>query len=241
MEARSATRVYFRSLHGDTRKENAIVMDRTTEQAAVPAALSRHLAKDRFGRFRLTEAVRPALTRGVVPQEGFRIQTYRDPARGLRLPVLTAAISREKLFDAFQALLEPLGPVVDVIVESSHDADLADPQESEREAIDLPILASHLLDFEDLLLNDGCTGIAALNEDRRAEVHFDEHKLLYVYAPRLAPFKRILADLGVREVEGLPLLTEAEHIHCTHPRHEAELAALKSRLGVEEFAEQWSW
>ena len=50
-----------------------------------------------------------------------------------------------------------------------------------REHIDMPVLKSTLYDFEDLLVNDGCTGIAVLNPGLPQEVQFDEHKLLIVY------------------------------------------------------------
>lgn len=204
-------------------------------------ALTRHLTRDHFGSFRLTQAIRPALSRGIIPQEGYRIQNYRDAEREVNLPVLTAAVSREKLFDVFFALLSPLGPVVDLILESSHENGDNEAVEFEREAIDLPILSSTCYDFEDLLLNDGCTGMAVLNEDRRIEVHFDEHKLLYVYAPRLSSFELILSEYCVERVNDLSVITEGEHIHCTQPRHADEFETFRTRLGVEVFADQWSW
>jgi hypothetical protein len=203
-------------------------------------ALARQLTRDRFGSFALTEAIRSAEVRGIIPQEGYRLQTYRDPERRLRLPVLTAAISRERLFDAFLALLSPLGPVVDLILESSHENGDNEPVEFEREVIDLPILTSTCYDFEDLLLNDGCTGIAVLNEDRRIEVHFDEHKLLYVYAPRLSPFELILSEYAVKRADNLRIITEGEHVHCTQTRYADEFETFRNRLGALAFADQWS-
>ena len=85
--------------------------------------LAAHLLKDQYGDFRLTDAIRPALDLQVVPREGFRMEVYRDEVVGLRVPVLAAAVSREQLFDLFLALLEPLGEVVDVVLETSHDSD----------------------------------------------------------------------------------------------------------------------
>ncbi len=202
--------------------------------------MSRHLARDRFGSFRLTAAIRPGLTHGVHPRQAYRIQTHRDGSRGHRLPVLTASVSREHLMDVFLALLEPLGPMVDIILESSHDQEIVDGLiESEREGIDLPILISHCLEFEDILLNDGCTGLAVLNEERKIEVHFDEHKLLYVYAPQLRPFEAILREHRIPRDDEMRILTEAEHIHCTHPHFEEEHRQFGYRLGVAELADQW--
>lgn len=202
--------------------------------------MSRHLARDRFGSFRLTEAVRPGLNRGISPRQAYRIQTHTNDGQDKKLPVLTAAISREKLLEVFVDLLEPLGPMVDVILESSHEQDDGNSvQEAEREGIDLPILISHCWDFEELLLNDGCTGMAVLNENRRIEVHFDEHKLIYVYAPRLHVFERVLHQHGIERDDQLRIITEAEHIHCTHPHFEEEHQQFGCRIGVASLADQW--
>ena len=84
--------------------------------------LTAHMGVDRYGDFRLTDAIRPALHVPVVPRQGFRVDVYRDARAGLCVPVLAAAISREQLFDIFLALLAPLGDAVDVVLETSHIA-----------------------------------------------------------------------------------------------------------------------
>ena len=122
-------------------------------------SMARHLEVRRYGDFELTDAIRPAPERSVLPREGFRIETYRDQKAGFQVPVLAASVSREKLFDAFLDLLDPLGDVVDVILETSHDTGGAKHVDLFREGIDLPILKSFCCDFEDLILNDGCTGL----------------------------------------------------------------------------------
>src|SRR5262245_27957475 len=63
--------------------------------------LAAHLKIDRYGDFWLTNAIRPSLTCQVVPRQGFRLETYRDRNAGFQVPVLVAAVSRERLFDAF--------------------------------------------------------------------------------------------------------------------------------------------
>jgi len=197
--------------------------------------------------FTLTDAVRPAPRGGVQPREGYRVQVYRDKARRVRLPVLSTAISAERLFDAFLDLLEPLGPEVDLIVESSHATDprgrrpSEGPDERERHGIDLPVLRSFCCDFEEMLVNDGCTGVAVLNEEQQLEVHFDEHKLLYVYAPNLAAFERVLRNYGVERQDDLLLLTEGEHVHCTQSGYQQMLDTFCHQLGVEEAVESASW
>jgi hypothetical protein len=203
--------------------------------------LADHLRVDRYGDFRLTDAVRPAPHLPVVPRQGYRRDVYRDDRAGIRVPVLAAAVSREHLFDLFLALLEPLGEMVDVVLETSHEGDGRSHRDLFRENIDLPVLLSHFCDFEDLLLNDGCTGVAVIAADGPREIQFDEHKLLVVYARDLAPFARVFSDFGVARDDGLKLITEGEHLHSTDPRHQGEFEQLCLRLGIGEAAEHVSW
>jgi hypothetical protein len=206
-----------------------------------PELLTAHLRKDRYGDFWLTEAIRPSLQRQVVPRQGYRIETYRDPRAGLKVPVLAAAVSRERLFDLFLDLLDPLGEVVDVVLETSHDGDGQSHRDLFREHIDLPVLKSHLCDYEDLLLNDGCTGLAVLSTTQPVEVQFDEHKLLVVYAHDLRPFEQLVREAGVRRDDRLKLITEGEHLHSTDPNFRDTFEQLCYRLGVGEPAERVSW
>ena len=118
--------------------------------------LSAHLQVSQYGDFRLTDAVRPSLDLQVIPAQGFRVDTYRDPKAGLEVPVLAASVSRELIFDAFLNLLDPLGPVVDVVLETSHDSAGTRHRDLVRSHIDLPVLQSHFCEFEELLLHDGC-------------------------------------------------------------------------------------
>jgi hypothetical protein len=192
---------------------------------------------DRYGDFVLTDAIRPAPDVPVVPRQGFRVDVFRDARAGITLPVLAAQVSREKLFDVFLALLEPLGEVVDVVLETSHDSDDDQHQDLTREQIDLPVLASHLCDFEDLLLNDGCTGVAVISDIAPMEVQFDEHKLLVVYAEDLEPFERILWQNGIDRDDKMKLITEGNHLHSTEPHHEGQFEQLCYRVGVGEPAE----
>jgi hypothetical protein len=203
--------------------------------------LAAHLQVDRYGDFLLTQAIRPALELPVVPRQGFRVETYSDPKAGLEVPVLAAAVSREILFDLLLELLEPLGEVVDVVLETSHDSAGAGHKDLYREHIDLPVLKSHFCDYEDLLLNDGCTGVAVIAANGPMEVQFDEHKLLVVYARDLGPFEQILRQWGVKRDDGLKLITEGEHLHSTDPGHADAFEQLCYRLGVGEAAEHVSW
>ena len=203
--------------------------------------LAAHLRVDQYGDFRLTEAVRPAPGVPVVPRQGYRREIYRDGKADLRVPVLACSASRESLFDLFLALLEPLGPVVDVVLETSHESEDGSHDDLFRERIDLPVLASHLYDFEDLLLNDGCTGVAVIGVNGPMEVQFDEHKLLIVYARDLAPFEAILKEAGLARDDSMKLITEGEHLHTTEPHFAADFEQLCYRLSVGEPAEHANW
>lgn len=203
--------------------------------------LSAHLRVERYGDFQLTDAIRPALHVPIVPRQGFRVDVYRDPRSGVRVPVLVAAVSREQLFDMFLALLAPLGEAVDVVLETSHHSEGGGHKDLYREHIDLPVLMSHFCDYEDLLLNDGCTGVAVLARSGPMEVQFDEHKLLVVYARDLAPFERVLREFGIPRIDTLRLITEGEHLHSTDPQHFNLFEQLCCRLGIAEPVEHVNW
>ena len=194
--------------------------------------LATHLRVKRYGDFTLTDAVRPGPDVPVVPRPGYRVETYRDPHTRMRLPMLAAAVSAERLFETFLALLSPLGEMVHGVLESSHDADADRHLDLRRSDIDKPVLESHLCDYEDLLLNDGCAGVAVIDSRRPVEVQLDEHKLLFVYARNLTPFRRILRDFGLRRNDELALISDAEHVHHSDPRHAPQFRQLCYRLGV---------
>jgi hypothetical protein len=206
-----------------------------------PNQLAAHLQVDCYGSFRLTDAIRPSLDLQVVPREGFRIDTYADPQAELKVPVLAASISRERLFDAFLALLKPLGEVVDVVLETSHDTANGSHRDLHREQIELPVLMSHFCEYEELLLNDGCTGVAVISRLQPMEVQFDEHKLLVVYAHDLERFEAILRQMDVRRDDHLRLITEGEHLHSTDSHHAEVFEQLCYRLGTGATAERVSW
>lgn len=199
-----------------------------------PNKLSTHLSKNHYGNFWLTDAVRPSLAQAVIPQEGYRIATYRDAVAGFAVPVLVASVSRERLFDLFLDLLDPLGEEVDVVLETSHHGNGRSHQDLFRDNIDLPVLKSHCCDFEDLLINDGCAGIAVLSTVGPMEVQFDEHKLLIVYAPELTAFTDIARQYGIKHNDSLMVISEGEHLHSTEPRFLPVFDQFCLRLGVGE-------
>ena len=210
-----------------TRMPETAFDDLTKEQ------LDAHIEVNRYGRFLLTDAVRPSFSLEVVPREGYRRDIYRDPATGHTMPVLAASVSAERLFEVFMDLLDPLGESVDVVLESSHESEPGAHSDLHREPIESVLLTSALYDFEDLLLNDGCTGLAVLNPAGPMEVQFDEHKLLFVYAHEFEEFEAILERAGVRRDDSIRFLSEAEHLHSTDDVYRGQFDELRYRLGID--------
>ncbi len=200
---------------------------------ATSTQLEEHLRVARYGSFLLTDAVRPAFDLKVVPSAGWRKDNYRDGESGIEVPVIMVAQTRERLFDLFMDLLDPLGDEVDVVLETSHDNEFGHHDDLYRESMDLPILKSMLYDYEDILTNDGCTGIAVLNPRVPMEIQFDEHKLLMMYGHDLQPFIDVLENHGLYQSDTIRFITEAEHIHSSTDEHTEQFNELRYQIGVE--------
>ena len=195
--------------------------------------LAAHLKVDQYDMFQLTEAVRPAIDLKVKPCQGYRHDVYLDEESKTKVPVIMAAASREKLFPLFIQLIQRLGSVVDVVLESSHAQSEGGHVDLYREHIDMPVLTSILWDYEDLLLNDGCTGIAVLNPNTPQEIQFEEHKLLIVYGSPLEPYEFTLESHGVSEKQEMKFITEAEHIHSSSDDYAEQFNRLRTALGLD--------
>jgi len=195
--------------------------------------LEAHLGVARYGEFTLTDAIRPSYDLQVVPCQGYRHDAYRDEQNRSSVPVLMASVSRDHLFDTFMELLDPLGGVVDVVLETSHSGDCQGHTDLYREHIDMPVLKSILWDYEEMLMNDGCTGIAVLNPGVPQEVQFDEHKLLIVYGDNLEPFQEVMDLRSVPCNEQMKFITEAEHVHSSSDQYARVFAEFQTRLGMD--------
>jgi hypothetical protein len=196
--------------------------------------LETHLGVGKYGDFSLTDAVRPSYDLKVVPRQGFRHDMYQDEQSQATVPVLMASASKESLFEIFMDLLDPLGSEVDVVLETSHCREGNGHVDMYRDHIDMPVLKSILWDFEDMLLNDGCTGIAVLNPSVPQEVQFDEHKMLIVYGEPLDRFERLLESHGLARNDDMKFITEAEHVHSSSDPYVGQFDELKIRLGMDD-------
>lgn len=195
--------------------------------------LEAHLNIAKYGSFMLTDAVRPSYDLQVVPRAGYRHDAYHDKETGIKIPVLMASVSKEQLLDVFIDLMAPLGDEVDVVLETSHDRH-GGHDDLYRESIDVPILKSTLYDFEDLLLNDGCTGLAVLNPNIPLEIQIDEHKLIIMYGQDLVDFQDILDDYGLDCSAEMKFITEAEHVHSSSEEFGRQFRQLQYRLGIDD-------
>jgi hypothetical protein len=194
--------------------------------------LEAHLKIAQYGVFELTEAIRPSIDLQVVPRQGFRHDVYVDSASKIKVPVIMASATRSRLFDLFIDMIDTLGPVVDVVLETSHYHH-GGHEDFYREQIDMPVLKSVLMDFEELLMDDGCTGIAVLNPKRQQEVQFDEHKLIIAYGSPLEPYERTLISHDVYIDDDIRFITEAEHVHTSSEKMFDQFQTLAMRLGME--------
>ena len=213
---------------GQTQPNQGVGLESVNDEA-----LEAHLEIVRYGDFVLTDAVRPSFDLRVVPTQGFRHDVYNDNENKSSVPVLMAAVSHDRLFETFLDLLDPLGFEVDVVLETSHHRSNRGHTDLYREHIDLPVLKSILYEYEDLLMNDGCTGIAVLNPNIPQEVQFDEHKLLIVYGDNLGDYESTFAQQGIACREEMKFITEAEHVHSSSDYYQQQFDELKMRLGMD--------
>jgi hypothetical protein len=209
--------------------------DPSNSSSATPAGHdpSNQLTRRQSPEFNPTSAVRPSKNSNIKPAEGFRNDTYVDETTGAKIPVIMASVSKEKLFQTFMRLIQRLGSVVDVVIESSHDSNSNGHVDLYREHIDMPVLTSVLWEYEDLLLNDGCTGIAVLNPEIPQEIQFEEHKLLICYGSPLEPYEFILDGAGVGEQPEIRFITEGEHVHSSSNSYARQFEQLRTDLGLD--------
>ena len=213
----------------------------TNEERIHSLELESHLATVKYGNFTLTDAVCPSFDLKIIPEQGYKYDRIKLGTRASRhtgsrwlVPILVASVSQEQLFDTFLDMLDPLGDTVHITLETSHSHYGAYRTGLCRDYIDLPVLKSFLYDHEELLLNDGCTGISVRSSRMPKEVRFDEHKLIIVCAKSLSPFEKILHWHGIPRNETMKLLTDAEHVHITRDEYIQRFKTLQVALGMDE-------
>ena len=226
---------FIKKILGSTNQRSDIAKQNSNSFSSLgEEELDAHLGIARYGDFVLTDAIRPSYDLDVVPRAGYRRDKYADPASGVQIPVLLATASREILFDLFMTLLNTLGEEVDVVLETSHESSGDSHKDRYRDHIDLPILKSTLYDYEEMIVNDGCTGIAVLNPQMPMEIQLDEHKMLVMYGRDLEQLEEILTEFGLQRDDGMKFLTEAEHVHSSTEEFQRQFESLSCLLALEE-------
>lgn len=152
-----------------------------------------------------------------------------NPDSGKSIPVAVAAVSAPKLMGMLEGVLQKFSEAgcetVNVEIFSSRPEGDDRGGAWKREDIDIPVLASALEEYQELLLNDGLSGIAICSQQLEFELVFDEHKLFAFYGnPLLA--QEILREHGIELKPEMQFLTEAEHIHNSRTEFGDQFARL---------------
>lgn len=201
--------------------------------------LERHLQKDAYGDFRLTNAIRPCPS--ITPTEGFRFDECNVVGSTHKEVVLIASVSREKLLDVFMSMLEPLTEPLDVYITSSHNRADGSHVEVQSSVIERIILQSKLYDVEDIILHDGCTGIGVVDHNLGQEVRFDEHKLLLAYThvrSRFGAFVSALSDHDILQNDDMQCVIDGPHVHASSTVFEKKFFNLAVEFGAEMYEEE---
>lgn len=207
-------------------------MDFRHEAEHNPADFSIHLERNKYGNFVLTDAIRPSPNLEVVPRQGYTQSVWRE--EHFQIPVIGVSASAEVLFPLWRDLLDLMPKEIDVVLESSHEMKSDNHTSYWRCRIEKSIFESIVLDYEDLLLNDGCTGVTVLSARKSVEIQFEEHKLLLLHGftknDRLFP---IFREHNVPYISNLRFITEVQHFHSTDDNHMQRFDQLKYELGAE--------
>jgi len=67
--------------------------------------LDTHMRISTYSGFRLTDAVRPAYDLAVIPEIGYKIETYVDPESGRQVPVIMCSASSEAIVGLLYELI----------------------------------------------------------------------------------------------------------------------------------------
>ncbi len=185
-----------------------------------------------FGDFALTNAIRVARPpHGIIPTNGYNLSAYRN------LPEVAAAVSREKIFDALQEMLGSIAEdheSVTVVLESSHGRiEHGLPhQDFFIDGVDMWKVRKVLADHEDLVINDGLTGVAVIAENDHRELQLTEHKLLIAYARRTKAFRERLAALGIPFDPAMHFVHHGAHFHMTDDAYPEQFRHMAAEFGL---------
>ena len=184
-----------------------------------------------FGDFALTPAVVFFKDGDMVPSEGYKIEKRVMPGGHTQSRIVVSA-SAEKVLDIFDEFIALLGDTSSVVIEDFR-TDTGDHVDNFAYYKDTYVVRSILLDFDDLLLNDGFVGLAIWNEALQAEVQLSRHKVIQIYARDTAPFERVLAEFEIKENPELRFFFEHFYLLVSTEAGDSSVEVLKDRLCID--------
>ncbi len=175
--------------------------------------------------YRFPGAIRPDPAVAFTPQEGFREEVTEDG-----LPRIVAAASGDRILDLFLDSVAALGPYVFAIIEDASTSGGADYEEYFSVELDNCVLRSYLVEFQSLVLHDGCLGVSVFDKSMADEIRLDVHKNLQIVTEKPKEHRVRLESLGLRLDPDLRLVSELPHYHCTSSHHGRQLEMFKTWL-----------
>lgn len=167
-------------------------------------------------------------------QEGFCKGTYEDEEEKICMPMLTAAVSREKILPLFQELLEPLGKEVSVYLERK-DCDGNVLERYIQEEAEHVIVESWLWDFEELFQDDGKLFLAVVDVRQALEVHLDQHKLIHAFGKKRRMFQKIMKRSEIPFRQGVQSIDQIHHDHWSNDDLLRQFDRLRHTLALESY------
>jgi len=184
-----------------------------------------------FGNFTLPPAVVFFKDGDVIPSEGYKVEKRIMPDGNIQSRILVSA-SVEKVLDMFNEFIALLGDTCGVVLEDFR-TDKGDHIDHFAYYKDTFVVRSILLDFEELLLNDGFVGLAVWSEMAQAEVQLTMHKVIQIYARDISPFQQVLAEFGIQEDTELRFFFEDFYMLLSTDVGDFAVEALKNRLCID--------
>lgn len=192
------------------------------------AGVKRLVALESLGGFRFAKAIRPDPMVAQAPVEGYRVELAEDG-----LWRIIASASAEKLLPLLLESTSCLSPHVFAVIEDAWTSGGAEYDEYFSPELDNCVLQSYLLEFETLLLDDGCLGVSIYDKSVADEIRLDVHKNLQILTEDIERYAPILASHGLSHRPSLRLISEHPHYHCTVADRERSLDLFKIWLHAE--------
>lgn len=189
-----------------------------------------------FGDFTLSPAVVFFKDGDMIPSEGYKVEKRVMPGGHVQSRMVVSA-SAEKVLDVFDEFVSLLGENCSVVVEDFR-AENGDHVDHFAYYKDTFVVRSILLDFEDLLTNDGFVGLAVWSEAAQAEVQLNRHKIIQIFAKDTSRFEQVLAEFDIEENPELRFFFEHFYLLVSTEAGDSAVEALKDRLCIDHSAVQ---